>query len=207
MIRILIADDHQVVRRGLLAFLGTETDMTVVGEAADGGEAVRLALALRPDVVLMDLVMAPVDGVAATRAIGRQLPGTRVVVLTSFAQEDRVVEAIRAGAVGYLLKSASGEEVTEAIRAAASGQASLAPAAAATLVRQVATADPLVGLSPREREVLALVAQGCDNAEVADRLHIAPATVKTHVSNLLVKLGARDRTGLVVRAMQLGLRP
>ena len=188
-IQVLIADDHSVVRQGLRMFLSSDPELEIVGEARDGAEAVRLARQLRPDVVLMDLLMPVMDGIAATAAIRREVPDTEVVALTSVLEDAAVVDAVRAGAIGYLLKDTDAHELRRAIKAAAAGQVQLSPQAAARLLREVRTpeksAEPL---TERETDVLRLLAQGKSNKEIARELHIAEQTVKTHVSHVLDKL-------------------
>jgi two-component system, NarL family, response regulator LiaR len=208
-IRVLLVDDHAVVREGLRTFLSLQEDVQVVGEAADGEEGVRAAERLRPDVVLMDLVMPRLDGVGAMRELGRRLPGARVIVLTSFADDARLLPAIRAGAAGYLLKDVHPRELARAVRAAHAGQALLDPVVAARLVEEVAApaaADPLASLTPREREVLALVARGAPNGRIALELGISEKTVKTHVGHVLAKLGVTDRTQAALLAARAGRR-
>jgi two-component system, NarL family, response regulator LiaR len=207
-IRVLVVDDHAVVREGLRTFLGLQDGVEVAGEAADGEEAVRQAEALRPDVVLMDLVMPRLDGVGAMRELRRRLPSARVIVLTSFADDERLLPAIQAGAAGYLLKNAQPQEIARAVRIAHDGQALLDPSVAARLVDAIAQPPgepPREPLTPREREVLALVARGMSNKRIAVELGIADKTVKTHVAHVLAKLGATDRTEAAVRALRGGL--
>jgi DNA-binding NarL/FixJ family response regulator len=205
--RILIADDHEVVRQGLRSFLEPDADLEVVGEAADGEEAVRLARRLRPDVVLMDLLMPGMDGVTATQLIRQEFPDTEVVALTSVLEDASVVGAVRAGAVGYLLKDTRVEELLRAIKAAAAGQVQLSPEAAARLMREVRSPDAPEALSPRETEVLRLVARGRANKEIAAKLGIGEKTVKTHVSRILGKLGVQSRTQAALYAGRVGLVP
>ena len=205
-IRILIADDHAVVRQGLRMFLSLDPDLAVVGEAEDGARAVQLAERLRPDVVLMDLLMPVMDGVAATRAIRGSVPKTEVIALTSVLEDDMVVSAVRAGATGYLLKDTQADELCRAIKAAAEGHAQLAPEAAQRLMREVRSPDqPGVALSERETEVLRLVARGKANKEIARELGIGEQTVKTHVSSILGKLGVESRTQAALHAQRTGL--
>jgi len=205
-IQVLIADDHSVVRQGLRMFLSSDPELEIVGEARDGAEAVRLARQLRPDVVLMDLLMPVMDGIAATAAIRREVPATEVVALTSVLEDAAVVDAVRAGAIGYLLKDADAHELRRAIKAAAAGQVHLSPQAAARLLREVRTpeksAEPL---TERETDVLRLLAQGKSNKEIARELHIAEQTVKTHVSHVLNKLEVPSRTQAALYAMRVGL--
>ncbi|MBX3077824.1 MAG: response regulator transcription factor [Cryobacterium sp.] len=202
--RILVADDHPVVRGGIVALLGTADDLDVVGEAADGIEAVRLALELEPDVVLMDLRMPGIDGDEATALILAERPGIRVLVLTTYESDDSILTAIEAGASGYLLKAAPQEELLAGIRSVARGEVALAPRIAALLVNRVQRpAAP--SLSPRETEVLKLVAQGRSNPAIASELFLSEATVKTHLLHAFEKLEVNDRTRAVTRAMELGL--
>ncbi len=207
-IRILVVDDHAVVREGLRAFLDLQDGFEVVGEAGDGDEAVSIAERLRPDVVLMDLVMPRRDGVAAMRALRDRVPGARVIVLTSFLDEDKLLPALRAGAAGYLLKNAQPEELERAVRAAHAGEAMLDPVVAARLVEALAAGgdeDPIDRLTPREREVLQLMGRGLPNKRIARELELAEKTVKTHVGHVLAKLGVTDRTQAAVIAVRAGL--
>lgn len=204
MIRIVLVDDHPVVRHGLRGMLDAEPDLSVVGEASSGAEGVELAVELRPEVVLMDLRMPGGDGVEATEAIVRRAPAVRVLVLTTYETDRDILRAIEAGAGGYLLKDASPAQLAEAVRAAARGETVLAPSVASTLVRQVRTPAP-PSLSARERQVLGLVARGRTNAEIGRELFITEATVKTHLLRSYAKLGVDDRTAAVTRAMALGL--
>jgi DNA-binding NarL/FixJ family response regulator len=207
-IRVLIADDHAVVRQGLRTFLSLDAELEVVGEAGDGAEAVRLARELRPDVVLMDLLMPVMDGIAATREIRAELPDTEVVALTSVLEDASVVGAVRAGAIGYLLKDTKTQDLLQAVRAAAAGQVQLSPQAAARLVREVRAPEPPAspeGLSERETEVLRLIAQGRANKEIARDLGVTEKTVKTHVSSILGKLGVQSRTQAALYAWRVGL--
>ena len=204
-IRILLADDHAVVRRGLRMVLSLEADFEVVGEAADGAEALRLARELRPNVVLMDLRMPVMDGIASTRAIRSELPGTQVVALTSVLEDGAVVEAVRAGAISYILKTADAPELCEAIRKAAAGQGQLSPQAAMGLMREIRTPEAHEGMSAREVDVLRLLAMGKANKEIAVALAISERTVKTHVSNIMAKLGVQSRTQAALYAVKAGL--
>jgi NarL family two-component system response regulator LiaR len=206
-IRILIADDHHVVRQGLRTFLDLDPELEVVGEATDGAEAVRLAHRLHPDVVLMDLVMPGLDGIAATQRIRRELPDTEVVALTSVLEDASVVGAVRAGAIGYLLKDTRPRELRLAIKAAAAGQVQLSHQAAARLMREVAAPERPEALSEREVEVLRLLAHGRANKEIARDLGIAEKTVKSHVSSILGKLGVQSRTQAALYAGRLSLVP
>ena len=204
-IRILIADDHTVVRQGLRMYLALDAELEIVGEASDGAEALRKARELAPDVVLMDLLMPVMDGIAATAAIRGELPDTEVLALTSVLEDASVVGAIKAGAIGYLLKDTEGDELRRAIKAAAAGQVQLSPQAAARLLSEVRAPESPEHLTDRESEVLKLVAQGQANKEIARALHIGEKTVKTHVSNILSKLGVQSRTQAALHAVQLGL--
>jgi two-component system, NarL family, response regulator LiaR len=206
-IRILVADDHSVVRQGLRMFLGLDPELEVVGEAADGEEAVRKAEELKPDVVLMDLLMPKMDGITATATIRRALPDTEVIALTSVLEDASVVAAVRAGAIGYLLKDTQADELCSSIHAAAAGQVRLAPQAAARLMHEVRTPENPDMLTDREIEVLRLLAQGQANKEIARALHIAEKTVKTHVSNILAKLGVQSRTQAALYALRVGIAP
>ena len=204
-IRIVIADDHAVVRQGLRMFLGMDPDLEIVGEAADGRQAIELAHALHPDVVLMDLVMPGMDGISATAALRHELPDVEVIALTSMLEDSTVVGAIRAGAAGYILKDAEAAELIQAIKAAAAGQVQLSPKAAARLMQEVRTPEHPETLTDRETEVLSLLALGYANKEIAARLHIGEKTVKTHVSDILSKLGVTSRTQAALYAVRIGL--
>lgn len=206
-ISVLITDDHKVVRQGLKMFLGLDPELEVVGEAENGEEAVRMAHRLKPDVVLMDLLMPVMDGIAATEEIRKELPETEVLALTSVLEDDKVVGAVRAGAIGYLLKNTDAEELGRAIKAAASGQVQMAPEAAARLVREVRAPESPEALSRREAEVLELLARGRSNKQIARFLYVGERTVKTHVSNILTKLGVRSRTQAALYAVRTGLVP
>lgn len=203
MIRVLVADDHPIVRSGIVALLATAADIDVVGEASDGLEAVALANSLEPDVVLMDLRMPGIEGDEATARIVAASPRTRVVILTTYESDASILTAIEAGASGYLLKAAPQDEILAGVRSVARGEVALAPSIAAMLVTRVAR--PTVTLSPRETEVLALVAQGESNPAIAKALFVSEATVKTHLLHVFEKLGVKDRTRAVTRAMELGL--
>ena len=208
MIRVLVVDDHAVVREGLRTFLELQEGIAVVGEAADGEEAVRQAEALRPDVIDMDLVMPRLDGVGAMRELRRRLPSARVIVLTSFVEDERLLPAIQAGAAGYLLKNVEPSELARAVRAAHAGEALLDPLIAARLVDAIAQppGEPAAErLTAREQEVLALIARGYANKRIALELGIAEKTVKTHVGHVLAKLGVADRTAAAVHAVRMGL--
>ncbi len=204
-IRIVIADDHKVVRRGLRTFLELDPDMVVVGEAADGAEAVRLAQELQPDIILMDLLMPVMDGITATAMIRRELPETEVLALTSVLEDASVVGAVRAGAIGYLLKDTEADALCQAIRAAVAGQVQLTPQAAARLMQVVSGPESPQPLSDRETEVLRLLAQGQTNKQIGLGLHIAEKTVKVHVSSILGKLGVQSRTQATLYAIRIGL--
>jgi DNA-binding NarL/FixJ family response regulator len=215
MISVLLADDQALIRGGIAALLEVEPDIAVAGEAADGDAAVALAARLRPDVVLMDIRMPGLDGLAATRRIAAdpELAGVHVVILTTFALDEYVFEAIRAGAAGFLVKNAEPAELARGIRAAAAGDALLSPPVTRRLIADYAArAKPapaairgLEALTEREREVVALVAAGLSNDDIATRLVVSPLTAKTHVSRAMVKLGVRDRAQLVVLAYESGL--
>ena len=210
MIRVLIADDHAVVRRGLRTFLELQEEIEVVGEAEDGEEAVAEAERLAPDVVLLDLVMPRLDGIGAIHGIRDRSPATRVIVLTSFLDDDKLLPAVRAGAAGYLLKDVQPKELVSAIRTVHGGEALLHPAAAARVMAELAEAgrrDPASLLTAREREVLGLIARGMPNKVIAQELGVSEKTVKTHVSNLLGKLGLTDRTQAALFAVREGLSP
>lgn len=223
-IRVLIVDDHAVVRQGLRTFLDLQEDMAVVGEGENGLEAVRLAEALQPDVILLDLVMPHLDGVEATRKILECSPRSQVLILTSFGEDDQVFPAIRAGAQGYLLKDIQPDELVQAVRQASQGKTQLHPDIARKLLSAFAAgtapsvAEPPVGgnlsqgsadlphnLTARELEVLHLIATGLSNRAIAEKMVISEKTVKTHVSNLLAKLGVEDRTKAAIWALQHGL--
>ena len=225
-VRVLAADDQRVVREGLAMLLGLLPDVEVVGTAADGEEALALAAELHPDVILMDLRMPRVDGVEATRRLRASHPEIKVVVLTTYADDRSVLDALRAGALGYLTKDAGGDEIRQALRRVADGQASLDPAVQKHLVEAIAGSsenprptdppgaapDPRGsqlpdGLTPREAEVLVLIAAGLSNAEIAARLVVSEATVKSHLNHLLPKIGARDRAQAVSYAYRHGLVP
>ncbi|WP_209560255.1 response regulator transcription factor [Frigoribacterium sp. PvP032] len=222
-VRTLVVDDHPIMRQGLTAMLTATPDFEVVGQASDGVEAVQLAAELRPDLVLMDLRMPRLDGVAATEAVLRDVPTARVVVLTTYESDDAILGAVEAGASGYLLKAAPEEELLAGLRSVVAGQVALAPSMAALLVgrarRTAAQADGAgVGsrdsvssgptpLSPRETQVLVLVAEGCSNREIGLRLFVGEATVKTHLQHVFEKLGVGDRTRAVTLAMERGWLP
>ncbi|MGH3102557.1 MAG: response regulator, partial [Gaiellaceae bacterium] len=209
VIRVLIADDHAVVRQGLRTFLGLQEEIDVVGEAADGEEALAAVEELGPDVVLMDLVMPRMDGVEAIRLIRERRPSTRVIVLTSFVDDDKVFPAVRAGAAGYLLKDVQPQELVSAIRTVHGGEALLHPAVAARLMEEFAAAGERPRrselLTPRERQVMRLIARGLANKAIARELEVSEKTVKTHVSNILGKLGLTDRTQAALYAVREGI--
>ena len=209
MIRVLIADDHAIVRKGLRALLATERDIEVIGEAEDGAQAISQARALQPDVILMDLVMPKMDGIEATRQITEQQSGAHILVLTSFAADDKVFPAIKAGALGYLLKDSGPDELVEAIHQVQRGEPSLEPLIARKVLHELAqppkqppTVDPL---TERELAVLRLIAQGKSNRDIAEQLVITEMTVRTHVSNVLSKLHLASRTQAALYALREGL--
>jgi NarL family two-component system response regulator LiaR len=206
---VLIADDHAIVREGLRALITTEPGMELVGEAADGEEALRLAHTLEPDVVLLDLVMPHKDGIATISELKAHKPGTRVLVLTSFADDAKVFGAIKAGALGYLLKDSAPHDLLRAIREVARDEASLHPTIARKLIRELSQPlpSPLIqeSLTEREVEVLRLVAQGLSNQEIADRVVISERTVRTHVSSILTKLHLASRTQATLYALRQGI--
>ena len=205
-IRVVIVDDHVLVRSGLEVVLGMFDDIELAGQAGDGDDAVRLCERLRPDVVLMDLVLPGLSGVEATRRILASCPGTKVVALTSFTEEDLIGETLRAGAIGYLMKNVSADQLATAVRNAAAGRSTLAPEAADALVRSVSSPPQASdSLTPREMEVLALMADGLTNADIAARLAIGVATVKTHVSSIMSKLGVSTRTEASATAIRRGV--
>jgi two-component system, NarL family, response regulator LiaR len=202
-IRILLADDHTVVRSGLSAVLAMQDDFKIVGEAGDGEEALRLCESLKPDVVLMDLLMPKLDGVAATKAIKERWPQVQVIALTSFKEKEYVEGALKAGANGYLLKNVSADELVNAVRRAVAGQPSLSPEAAQVLIQRVnEPAQPGLDMTGREKEILALMVEGLSNNKIAERLTINQSTVKFHVSNILGKLGVTSRTEAVALAVK-----
>lgn len=204
-IRILIVDDHSVVRQGLRMFLRRDSALDIVGEASDGETAVELVRQLNPDVVLMDLKMPGMDGITATTIIRRDFPATEVIALTGALESDSVVGAIRAGAIGYLLKDTEAVELRRAVKAAAEGQVQLAPEAAKHLLTKMQMPIQPTLLTERETAVLRLIAQGCSNKEIARQLAIGDETVKTHVSNILGKLGVESRTQAALYAVQTHL--
>ena len=204
-IRVLITDDHGVVRQGLRMYLGLDPELEVVGEAANGEEALRMARELVPDVVLMDLLMPVMDGIAATGRIRAELPDVEVIALTSVLEDASVSGAVRAGAIGYLLKNTEAEDLGRAIKAAAEGQVQLAPEAAVRLMREVRAPESPEALTERETEVLKLVAWGKANKQISHALSIGEKTVKAHVSSILAKLGVQSRTQAALYALRIGL--
>ncbi len=204
-IRILIVDDHSVVRQGLKMFLGLDPELEVIGEAVDGADGVKKAKELKPDVVLMDLLMPVMDGITAIGILRRELPDTEVIALTSVLEDSSVIGAVRAGAIGYLLKDTESDELCRAIKAAAAGQVQLSPKAAARLMREVRAPESPETLTERETEVLRLLARGRSNKEIAYDLTIGEKTVKTHVSNILSKLSVPSRTQAALYAVRIGL--
>ena len=204
-IRIMLVDDHSVVRQGLRLFLKYDPELEVVGEAADGAEALHQARDLKPDVVVMDLLMPGMDGITATAAIRRELPDTEVLALTSVLEDASVVGAVRAGAIGYLLKDTQAEALCQAIKAAAAGQVQLTPRAAARLMQVVSAPESPEALTERETEVLRLLAQGHSNKQIARALNNTEQTIKSHVSRILSKLGVQSRTQATLYAIRTGL--
>ena len=202
-IRVMLVDDHTMVRRGLAAFLKVFDDLQLAGEAESGAVAIQLCGELLPDVVLMDMVMPDMDGATATRAIRQQFPQVQVIALTSFKEGDLVKNALQAGAIGYLLKDLSADELAQAIRAAHAGRATLSPEAAQALIETTnQPPEPGLALTEREREVLALMVEGLNNTQIAARLTVSPSTIKSHVSNILSKLGVASRTEAVTLALR-----
>lgn len=204
-IKVLIVDDHRVVRQGLRMFLGLDSDLQVVGEAANGQEALEMVASARPDVVLMDLLMPVMDGITATEEIRHEHPDVEVLALTSVLEDTSVINAVKAGAIGYLLKDTDADELCKAIKAAAAGQVQLAPKAAERLMREVRAPENPEKLTERETEVLRLLAIGKSNKEIALAMQIGETTVKTHVSNILAKLGVPSRTQAALYAVRIGL--
>ncbi len=202
-IRVMIVDDHNMVRRGLIAYLEEEPDLRLVGQAADGEEAVQICEQARPDVILMDLVLPELSGVEATKIIRRRWPQVQVIALTSFQERELVQDALRAGAISYLLKNVSGTDLVEAIRAAHAGRSILAPEAIEALIQPAGPQlVPSSALTPRERDVLALLVEGLTNAEIAAQLGVSRSTVKVHVSNVLSKLDVSSRGEAATLAIQ-----
>jgi NarL family two-component system response regulator LiaR len=202
-IRVLLVDDHTMVRRGLATFLQVFDDLELAGEAADGEAAIQLCARILPDVILMDIVMPDIDGVTATRVIRQRFPTVQVIALTSFKEEGLVQSALQAGAIGYLLKDVTADELAQAIRAAHAGRGTLSPEAAQALV-QAATQPPTPGhdLTERERAVLVLMIEGLNNTEIAEKLVVSPSTIKSHVSHILAKLDVSSRTEAVALAVR-----
>ena len=202
-IRVMLVDDHTMVRRGLATFLKVFDDLQLVGEAENGEAAIQLCADVLPDVILMDMALPTMDGATATRAIRHQFPQVQVIVLTSFKEGDLIKKALEAGAIGYLLKDVSADELVEAIRAANAGRATLSPEAAQALVETTnQPPTPGLNLTEREREVLTLMIEGLNNTQIAGRLTVSPSTIKSHVSNILAKLGVASRTEAVTLALR-----
>jgi len=202
-IRVMIVDDHNMVRRGLVAFLKVKADLELVGEAGNGQEAIDLCEQAQPDVILMDLVMPEMDGTTATRIIRQRWPHVQVIALTSFQEKELVRDVLHAGAISYLLKNVSVDDLTEAIRAAHAGRSTLAPEAVQALI-QLDSQEPAPGedLTPREREVLALMVEGLNNPDIAERLSVSRSTARAHVSNILSKLGVSNRAEAIALALR-----
>jgi NarL family two-component system response regulator LiaR len=207
-IRVMLVDDHMMVRRGLATFLKVFDDLELAGEAESGEAAIRLCAEVLPDVILMDMVMPEMDGATATRAIRRKFPQVQVIALTSFKEGDLVKNALEAGAIGYLLKDVSADDLVQAIRSAHAGRATLSPEAAQSLV-ETSNLPPAPGLdlTEREREVLTLMIEGLNNTQIAGRLTVSPSTIKSHVSNILAKLGVASRTEAVTLALRNHIVP
>jgi DNA-binding NarL/FixJ family response regulator len=204
-IRIVVVDDHSVVRQGLRMFLSLDPELEVIGEANNGQEAIEQVKKLKPDVVLMDLLMPVMDGITATQIIRREHSDTEVIALTSVLEDAAVINAVRAGAIGYLLKDTQGDELCQAIKAAANGQVQLSPKAAERLMREIRAPESPEKLTERETEVLRQLASGKSNKEIASEMYISETTVKTHVSNILMKLGVPSRTQAALYAVRIGL--
>lgn len=203
MIRVLLVDDHEMVRMGLSAYLASQPDIEVIGEASNGTEGVQLALEHKPDVIIMDLVMEGMDGIEATKEINRLLNNPKIIVLTSFIDDDKVYPVIEAGALSYLLKTSKAKEIAEAIRAAAKGEPILEAQVTGKVLSRMRSSEedkPHLQLTPRELEILCLIAEGKTNQEIADQLYIAIKTVKTHITNILSKLEVDDRTQAAIYA-------
>jgi two-component system, NarL family, response regulator LiaR len=207
-IRVMLVDDHTMVRRGLATFLRVFDDLQLVGEADSGEAAIQLCSDVLPDVILMDMALPKMDGAAATRAIRRQFPQVQIMILSSFKEGTLIKKALEAGAIGYLLKDVSADDLVRAIRAAHAGRATLSPEAAQSLV-ETANLPPAPGLdlTEREREVLVLMIEGLNNVQIAGRLTVSPSTIKSHVSNILSKLGVASRTEAVTLALRTGIVP
>jgi two-component system, NarL family, response regulator LiaR len=205
-IRVMLVDDHTMVRRGLAAFLKVFDDLQLAGEAESGAAAIQLCAEILPDVILMDMIMPDMDGATATRALRQRFPQVQVIVLTSFKEGDLVKNALEAGAIGYLLKDVSADDLVQAIRAAHAGRATLSPEASQALV-ETANQPPAAGLdlTQREREVLTLMIEGLNNTQIASRLTVSSSTIKSHVSNILSKLGVASRTEAVTLALRKGI--
>ncbi len=204
-IKVLLVDDHSVVRQGLRMFLSMDPDLEVVGEVSNGREAIQAAHRIKPDVILMDLLMPEMDGITAIEILRRELPDIEVVALTSVLEDEKVVGAVRAGAIGYLLKDTQADDLNQAIKAAAAGQVQLSPQAATRLIREIRAPESPEVLTERETDVLRLVAKGLSNKEIAGQLIIGEKTVKTHVSNILAKLQVSSRTQAALYAIRIGL--
>ena len=206
-IRVLLVDDHSVVRQGLRMFLDLDAELEVIGEAEDGAEGVRLARELHPDVVIMDLLMPVMDGITAIGQLKRELPETEIIALTSVLEDEKVIGAVRAGAIGYLLKDTQADELIRAIKGAAAGEAQLSRAAAERLMREIHTPPQAESLTERETDVLRLLAIGQSNKEIARNLGVNESTIKSHVSSILAKLGVQGRTQAALHAVRCGLVP
>jgi two-component system, NarL family, response regulator LiaR len=205
-IRVMLVDDHTMVRRGLATFLMVYDDLELAGEAESGEEAIQLCSEVKPDVILMDMVLPAIDGAAATRVIRQRYPNVQVIALTSFKDKDLIKNALEAGAIGYLLKDVTADELARAIRAAHVGRATLSPDVAQVIVQTAGQGpEPGLDLTEREREVLALMVEGLNNTQIAGRLSVSPSTIKSHVSNILSKLGVSSRTEAVTLALRHGL--
>ena len=205
-IRVMLVDDHMMVRRGLATILQVFDDLELVGEAADGAAAIQLCASLLPDVILMDLVMPDIDGVMVTQAIRQRFPTVQILALTSFKEDELVQSALEAGAIGYLLKDVTAEELAQAIRAAHAGRSTLSPAALKVMIHAATKSpDPEPDLTEREQAVLVLMAKGLNNTEIAEKLFVSPSTIKSHVSHILAKLDVSSRTEAVAVAMRLNL--